>query len=107
MTHPSPALSLAHLTLLSLSPQALIEVAAETGYQHVGLRLLPSSPQGPAWSLMDDPIMLRETLAASRDTGITAFDLEIIRLLPDIQVSSLKPFLEVGQQLGAKALLVG
>jgi hypothetical protein len=55
----TPPVSLAHLTLLSLPPPQLIAVAAEAGYQHVGLRLLPSSPTGPRYPLMDDPVLLR------------------------------------------------
>jgi len=41
-----PIFSLAHLTSLNLSPAELIAVAARTGYQKVGLRLLPAAPGG-------------------------------------------------------------
>ena len=55
--------SLAALTALELAPPALIDVAAACGYQHVGVRLLPATPGGIAYPLMDDKAGLRETLA--------------------------------------------
>lgn len=101
-----PPVSLAHLTLLGLPPPQLIDVAAEAGYQHVGLRLLPSSPTGPSFPLMTDAAMRQETLARVRDTGVTVFDLEIIRIVEGFEVGPLLPFFEVGALLGARAMLV-
>ncbi len=43
---PRP-LSLAHLTVLELSPPEMIRVAAETGYASVDLRLAPATPGDP------------------------------------------------------------
>ncbi|MGL4290325.1 MAG: sugar phosphate isomerase/epimerase family protein, partial [Phreatobacter sp.] len=60
----SPHYSLAHLTVLGLAPADVVRVAARTGYQCAGIRLLPASPGGLAYRLMDDPAALRETLAA-------------------------------------------
>lgn len=98
----TPDFSLAHLTVLSLPPPEVIAVAARLGYRHAGLRLLPASPGGPAYRLMDDPAMLREPLARMADTGVTVFDLEIIRLDQDFDANAYLPFFEVG----AKAMLV-
>jgi len=108
MTAPlaPPPFSLAHLTLLGLTPPSLIEVAAEAGYAHVGLRLLPSAPTGTSYPLMNEPALLRETLARSQDSGVTVFDIEIVRLVEGFDVRALHPFLEVGAQLGARAMLV-
>jgi sugar phosphate isomerase/epimerase len=102
-----PAFSLAHLTLLSTAPAALIDIAAAAGYQHVGLRLLPSAAGGVAWPLMDDPAALREVQARVRDTGVTVFDLEIVRLGADFNASAYLRFFETGAALGAQAVLVG
>ena len=38
-------LSLAALTVLELSPPQMVEVAARAGYSHVGLRLVPATPE--------------------------------------------------------------
>lgn len=102
----APNYSLAHLTVLDLTPSEIVRVAAATGYQFAGIRLLPASPGGPAYPLMDDPAALRETLGAITDTGIGVFDLEIIRVGEAFMPSDYLAFFEVGQKLGAKAILV-
>jgi sugar phosphate isomerase/epimerase len=98
--------SLAHLTLLQVAPAQLVTIAAQTGYQNVGLRLRPSSPGSIAYPLMQDAQGLQETLSRIRDTGVGVFDLEIIRIDADFQLRAYLPFFEVGARLGAKAMLV-
>jgi sugar phosphate isomerase/epimerase len=98
--------SLAHLTLLALPPAQLVDVAASTGYDCVGLRLLPGMPGGVAYPLMDDPGLLGETLARIHDTGVGVFDLEIVRLNEAFDVRNFLRFFEVGATLGARAMLV-
>ncbi len=101
-----PSFSLAALTALELSPPQLVEVAAKCGYDKVGLRLLPATPQGLAYPLMDDQAQLKETIARLEDTGITVADLEVVAFRPEIDVRALRPFLEAGARLGAKHTLV-
>ena len=55
-----PSFSLAALTVLELAPPALIDVAAACGYDHVGIRLLPATPGGIAYPLMDDEAGLKK-----------------------------------------------
>jgi sugar phosphate isomerase/epimerase len=102
----SRVFSLAHLTALSLPPPELVDVGGRAGYDFVGLRLLPATPGGRAYPLMDDAPMLRETLARMKDTGIAVFDLEIVRLDERFDAGKLLPFLDVGRRLGARAMLV-
>lgn len=102
-----PTLSLACLTALNLTPPQLLRVAARIGCASAGLRLLPASPGGTAYPLMDDARMLSATLAAMADTGVAVFDLEIVRLNAQFDAARLQPLFEVGQRLGAKAVLVG
>lgn len=97
--------SLAHLTVLDVPPPRMAEMAARAGYHHIGVRLLPATPGGAAY-LLDDPAMLRETLAVLADTGLSVFDLEIIRLEPRTDPAAFRPFFEMGAALGAKAILV-
>ncbi|WP_323000320.1 sugar phosphate isomerase/epimerase family protein [Castellaniella sp.] len=98
--------SLAHLTALNLNPPDLVDTAAQAGYQAVGLRLLPFTFGGVAYRLMDDPLLLDETLARMRDTGVQVQDIEILRLNETFQVSPYQSFFEIGQRLGAKNILV-
>lgn len=97
--------SLAHLTVLDQTPPAMIAIAERTGCQRIGVRLLPATPGGPAY-LLDDPAMLRETVAASAGSGVPVFDLEIIRLEPHTEIASFHRFFAAGQALGARAILV-
>lgn len=101
-----PQFSMACLTALNLTPPQALRVAARTGYASIGVRLLPSGPGGIAYPLMSDPTLRDATLAAMADTGVSVFDLEMIRINERFAVEDFRPFLEVGQRLGAQAILV-
>ena len=78
MSHP---LSLAFLTVFDLGPVEAVKTAAATGYQMVGLRILPAAASGePDYPLLTDERLLKEVRAALADTGVTVGDVEIIRL---------------------------
>ncbi|WP_322614935.1 sugar phosphate isomerase/epimerase [Pseudomonas sp. BIC9C] len=98
--------SLASLTVLELSPPDMVEVAARAGYSHVGLRLIPATPEEHHFALVADSELRRQTLARLRDTGIGVLDVEILRLKPDTVVADFEKILAVGAQLGASELLV-
>ena len=57
--------SLAHLTVIRLAPPQVIEVAARTGYDTVGLRLIGGTEITPAYPLTDDKPLMRATKAAA------------------------------------------
>ena len=98
--------SLAYLTSHRCKPAEAIRVAAQTGYQHVGLRLWPNAPGAPQQHLLGQPQALREALAAQKDTGVGVFDLEIIRIDAGFDPHTWDALYEVGAQLQAKAILV-
>lgn len=97
-------LSLAHLTFIDLPP-ALIQLAAEAGFASVGLRLVAVTPTTPGYPLTQDAVMMRETLSAMHDTGVTVNDIEFLRLTPEFNVATFTPFLEAGAKLGAKHIV--
>ncbi|MCK8787184.1 sugar phosphate isomerase/epimerase [Roseomonas sp. NAR14] len=94
--------ALAHLTTLALDPPAMLRLAARTGYDAVGLRLIRVTPDSPGYPLMDDPALLRATRAAMRETGVAVHDIEFVRLTPETEVAALEPFLAAGAELGAR-----
>lgn len=98
--------SLAQLMAMPYSPPQMLQLAAACGLQDAGIRLLPASPGGPAYDLMADAAMRRETLAVQRGTGVRVFDLEVARILPDFSIAQFSAFFAVGQQLGAAHILV-
>jgi sugar phosphate isomerase/epimerase len=101
-----PSFSLAALTVLELAPPQLVDVAAACGYDHVGIRLLPSTPGGVAYPLMDDEASLKQTLARLDATGVTVADLEVVAFRPETEVAAFSAFFETGARLGAKHILV-
>jgi sugar phosphate isomerase/epimerase len=98
--------SLAALTVLELAPPEMVELAAHCGYEKVGLRLLPATPGGIAYRLMDDAPLLRETLARLQSTGVTVADLEVVAFRPETDLASFTAFFETGARLGARHILV-
>jgi sugar phosphate isomerase/epimerase len=98
--------SLAYLTAqASTVPQAL-RIAAEVGYAYVGLRLQPNGPGAPYQALIGDAALLREAQAILRDTGVGVFDLEIVRIGERFDPKDHVALMDIGQTLGAKAVLV-
>ena len=103
MTHP---LSLAFLTLHDVPPAEVARAAAATGYDLIGLRLLPAAPGEAAYPLMTDPAARRAVRAVLADTGLGVGDVEIVRLKPDTRAAAFLPFLECAAELGARHVLV-
>jgi sugar phosphate isomerase/epimerase len=98
--------SLAHLTILDAPPPELIRIAGRTGYDFVGLRLIPLGLPGEvAYEPHKDAVMRRDIKAAIDDTGVQVLDVELARIIeapgPDIYL----PALETAAELGAKHVL--
>ena len=100
-------LSLAHLTVLELTPPELVSVAADAGFTTVGIRLTATPSVGvPPYDILREGPLLRETLRRLSDTGVEVFDTEFLRFEPDQPVGIPEGFLEVSARLGAKHVLV-
>lgn len=99
-------LSLAYLTIFDADPVSAVRIAAEAGYDMVGLRLLPSSPGEVLYPLMTDDALLREVKAALRDTGVEMGDVEIARLGAATDIAAFAPFFERAARLDARHVLV-
>ena len=63
--------SLAHLTVLSLTPPQVVDVAARTGYRYVGLRMTRVTPDEVLYDLARDRSLMRETRALRKFAGIS------------------------------------
>jgi sugar phosphate isomerase/epimerase len=94
-------IGLAALTVLELSPPEQISVAAQAGYDFVGLRLIPVSGQ-PHQHAVDLPA-IQQRLAA---TGMKVLDVEVFRLDAGTDVADYEPMLALAARLGASDLLV-
>jgi sugar phosphate isomerase/epimerase len=98
--------SLAALTILDQPPPAAVEIAAACGYDKLGIRLIPTTPGGTFYDLMNDAAMLRATRERMHATGISIADLEVVALTPETAVGGFDRFLEVGANLDAEHVLV-
>ncbi|HEY8249098.1 MAG TPA: TIM barrel protein, partial [Burkholderiales bacterium] len=97
MTQP---IGLAALTVLELPAAEQVSVAAQAGYTHVGLRLIPVAGQTLP------PFDVDEIERRLADTGIRVLDLEVFRLSADTRVADFEPALATAARLGASELLV-
>lgn len=98
--------SLAYLTAAQASAPQAVQIATDTGYGFVGLRLQPNAPGAPHQSFLEDKAVQRETLARMADTGVRVFDLEIIRIGAQFDATVHRALLEAGAALQARAVLV-
>jgi len=100
------SIGLAALTVLELTPPQMVDCAAQAGYSHVGLRLIPATPTEPHYATIGDTPLMREVLARLAGTGVTVLDVEILRLTPLTAVCDFLPLLETAARLGARNALV-
>ena len=102
---PRP-LSLAALSVLELSPPDMVSCAADAGYTHVGLRLIPATDTERAWPTVGATPLVREVERRLADRGVRVLDVEIFRLKPETRVADYRAALETGARLGARHVLV-
>jgi sugar phosphate isomerase/epimerase len=103
MSHP---IGLAALTVLELSPPDMVSCAAASGFDCIGLRLLPATPTEVQHAMVGDTPLVRETERRLRDTGMRCLDIEIFRLRPDTRVADYEAALATGARFGASEALV-
>ena len=99
-------LSLAALTVIELAPPDIVVCAAEAGYSHAGLRLVPATTEEPVYPVVGDTPMVREIARRLASTGLHVLDIEILRLKPTTRADDYRAVLETGARLGARHVLV-
>ena len=101
---PKRALSLAHLSLIALSPEALIRVAGEAGFDLVDLRLAPATPTDRVYDREALAGLARSLPPVLRDAGISVWDVEIIRLNDQTRAEDYMPLMQTAAALGARRM---
>lgn len=97
--------SLAHLTAIHCPPTELMDIASETGYDFVSLRLTRVTESEPHFPLLDNRELMSEVKQKMQDTGIGVHDIELVRLDPQTEPESYKRFLAAGSELGARTII--
>ncbi len=98
-------LSLSHLTALHATPPQLVSAAAGAGFDAVGIRVWPAADE-PAFPMLGDTPMMRETLVRLAETGLRVLDVEVLRLRPESRRDDSLRVLDAGERLGARSVLV-
>ena len=98
-------LGISALSVLDAEPPEVVTEAARAGLDTVGLRVFPAGDE-PAWPLLGDTPMVRETLRRVAGTGIAVWDVEVLRVRPDKELSEHLGILDAGARLGARYVLV-
>lgn len=96
------------LCVFGMPPVAFVDLAAELGAAFLGIGLTPATrqdnPHGyPAWSLRD-PVLLRETRAALRDTRVRIGLVEGFGVVPGRDVRELAADLDLVAALGGERI---
>jgi sugar phosphate isomerase/epimerase len=94
-------IGLAALTVLELPHHEQVSVAAQAGYSHVGLRLVPVA--GQPYNHPFDVVQVEKRLA---DSGVGVLDVEVFRLTPQTNIKEFESVMATAQRLGATELLV-
>ena len=99
-------IGLAHLTLLNCDIFERIRIASRVGYDMVGLRLVPVTPDEAPYPIMSDPKARRDAIALLADVGLSVFDVEYVRLTPEFSLPALEEFIACAAEFSAKHILV-
>ena len=97
--------SLANLTVLGCTPPEMTYIAARAGYDFVSLRLIPLGLPGEAECDPLDPEMIRKTKTALNETGVRLLDIELARVLADVDPKTYVPAMEVAAELGGRHVI--
>jgi sugar phosphate isomerase/epimerase len=98
--------SLAPLTVnLQLSPSEMVECAAQAGYSHVDIRLIPASDNEPTWNMLHKSPELLATGRALMTHKMRIGNVEILRLKPETKATDFEAFFEAAAFLTAKHVL--
>ncbi|MDR7299999.1 sugar phosphate isomerase/epimerase family protein [Haloactinomyces albus] len=105
-TNERRRLGIGHLTALNVPPPDLVTIAAQAGFDCVGLRVATTTGQERRWPVDVGSPMLLETVRRLQATGLAVLDVEITSLQPDTAVADYEHVLETGVRLGARFLNV-
>ncbi|MFV0359151.1 sugar phosphate isomerase/epimerase family protein [Tropicimonas sp.] len=97
--------SLSYLTVPGVTPPEQTRIAAAAGYDYVSYRLFHLGVAGEPDIDPTAPRIIRETRQALDETGLECFDIELMRILRDLDPRSFLPAFEAGAELGARHVI--
>ena len=97
--------SLSYLTVPGVTPVEQTHIAAAAGYDYVSFRLINIGVPGEPSVNPLSPAMRRRTRAALADTGLKLHDIELARILRELDPKTFLPAFEAGAELGARHVI--
>ncbi|WFP15865.1 sugar phosphate isomerase/epimerase family protein [Citricoccus muralis] len=105
-TRSGRELGLAQLAALTVAPPTLVELAAQAGFDFVGVRVRPVTDAETPFEVQPGTPMLAETLKRMVDTGVLVRDIEFLLLEGSDQRDAWRRMFEAGEALGASSMTV-
>ncbi len=99
-------LSLAHLTLMVADPIALIDAAVSAEFSHIGMRIVPPTPDAPMRPVIGDAPYQRAIRQRLTDSGLGVLDIEAFWLTAETDIAGIAPAFAFGAELGATYVVV-
>lgn len=99
-------LSLAHLTLMVADPIALIDAAVSAQFSHIGMRIVPPTPDAPMRPVIGDAPYQRAIRQRLTDSGLKVLDIEAFWLTAETDIAGIAPAFAFGAELGATYVVV-
>ncbi len=103
---PKNLYSLAHLTLIGVTPPELVYIAARAGYDAVSPRFIPMHVPGEFTQSPVEKAQIQATKTALKTTGLKVLDVELARLTEDVDPRNFVPALELGGELEAQRMIM-
>lgn len=97
-------IGIAHLSLLHLEPYELVDVAAQAGFDFVGIRVRGATPSEEIPDQSPGSTMSAATIARLQETGVQVRDIEFLSLDGNTGREAWLPMLEAGAALGASTI---
>ena len=103
---PKSLYSLAHLTLIGVTPPELVYIAVRAGYDAVSPRFIPMHVPGEFTQSPVGKSQIQATKTALKTTGLKVLDVELARLTEDVDPRDFVPALELGGELEAQRMIM-
>lgn len=104
MNTQSDRIAIEFISVMAMPPVEFVHLAADLDCRHIGLALAPISANPhnyPAWSLRDDRALLRQTIGALGERGVSVSLGEGFLVRPGADVRDMGSDLEIMRELGA------